>query len=257
MKFRMVLVVATVLFLTFNTSFGADVPNIDGNWKGKYNSGRGGPMDMDYTFKAYGSFLTGTTLGGATEERIPIINGRINGNKISFTVNVVTALIVAGSSQIPIQQVKYDYTGEISGDKIKLKFVRYDDQNSNGSFTVNRVKDKKGTSRPAIQNFDYEAERQRALELFNANDLLGARPILEKVYDAKPDDAETLEALAYATLATAALEEKDAGKQRVIRLQARAMAERAKELGSNSSLVQLLIEQILPDGMHRQQALTP
>jgi hypothetical protein len=255
MKFRMVLVVATVLFLTFNTSFGADVPNIDGNWKGKYNSGRGGPMDMDYTFKAYGSFLTGTSLGGANGERIPILNGSIKGKKISFTV--VTGIIIAGPSQVTIQQMKFDYTGELSGDKLKLKFILNNDKNSNGSFTVNRVKDEKGTSRPAIQNFDYEAERQRALELFNASDLLGARPILEKVYDAKPDDAETLEALAYATLATAALEEKDAGKQRAIRLQARAMAERAKELGSNSSLVQLLIEQILPDGMHRQQALTP
>jgi len=66
MRFRMLVIVSAVLLLSFNTASGADVPNIDGSWKGKYNSGQGGMRDMDYAFKAYGSFLTGTTIGGAT-----------------------------------------------------------------------------------------------------------------------------------------------------------------------------------------------
>ena len=252
MKFRMLIIIAAAFLLSFNTASSADVPNIDGSWKGKCTSGQGGPMDMDYMFKAYGSFLTGTTIGGANGERIPILNGRINGNKISFTV--MLGRIIANPSQITIQRMKFDYTGEISGDKLKLKFVRNDDKNSNGSFTVNRVKEKKGSSSPALQDFDYESERQRAFEVFRANDLLGARALLEKLHDVKPDDAETLEALAYATLSTT-ITEKDAEKQRAIRLQARAMAERAKELGGNNALVQLLIEQILPDGTHRPQMM--
>ena len=81
----------------------------------------------------------------------------------------------------------------------------------------------------------------------SVNNLIEARPVLEKLHDAKPDDAAVLESLAFATMATVIIE-KDTVKQNAIRLQARAMAERAKELGRNSMLIQQLIEMICADG---------
>ena len=163
MKFRILTIIAMV-FLSFSAAaFGAN-PIIDGRWSGRYGTGIRGInydqtfctdtnktrcfdnpqprfMEMDYEFKAYGSFLTGTTIGGPNGERIPILNGRIVGKKVSFTV--VTGVVVVVHPQIPatIQQLNFDYTGEVSGDKFKLKFIVKDDKNNKGSFTVKREKE--------------------------------------------------------------------------------------------------------------------
>ena len=102
-------------------------------------------------------------------------------------------------------------------------------------------------------NFNYESERQRALGLFKANNLVEAKPILEKLYAIRSDDAAVLEALAFATTVTV-ITEKDVEKQKNTLLRARSLAERAKELGNNSQLVQLLLEQIPPNG---EMALLP
>ena len=240
----MVLIVVA-FFLSLGASFSADT-GIDGRWTGRYSSGQGGPLDMDYTFKAYGSFLTGTTIGGSNGERIPILNGRINGKKVSFTVVIGRITVNPQQFQVTLQQMNFSYTGDISGDKLKLKFTINGDKNNGGSFTVKR-ENKKDSSNPAEQDFDYESERRRAFELYKDHNLLGAQPILEKLFDAKPDDAETLEALAFATMATST-EAKDPATQSAIHLRARAMAERARELGRNSGLLQHIIELVCPDG---------
>jgi len=216
MKFRMIFI-AAILFLSFRAGFSADA-GIDGRWTGRYGSGQGGPMDMDYRFKAYGSFLTGTTIGGSNGERIPILNGRINGRKVSFTVELGIITVNPSQFQVTLQQLKFDYTGDISGDKLKLKFIINGDKSSSGSFTVKRVQE---TSNPIPQDFDYESERKRAFDLLNENNLLAARPILEQLYEVKPDDAEALEMLAFATMATITTENDPA--KNAIRLQARAM----------------------------------
>lgn len=54
----------------------------------------------------------------------------------------------------------------------------------------------------AQDDFNYDSERQRALELFRASDLLEAKPILEKLYAVRSDDNAVLEALAFATVAS-------------------------------------------------------
>ena len=129
MKIRM-MIVAVVLFLTVGIAFGAD---IDGKWTGKYDTGMGGdPMNMEYTFKAEGDVLTGTTIGGANGGQIPIIDGKIDGKKISFAVMV----------DMMGQAMKFNYTGELSKDRIKLKFETGGNMGSSGSFTINRVKEK-------------------------------------------------------------------------------------------------------------------
>jgi hypothetical protein len=119
-------IVAMTLLMAVCTAFGAD---IDGKWTGKYDSGMGGdPMNMEYTFKADGDKLTGTTIGGANGEQIAIKNGKIDGDKISFSVSV----------DMMGQEMSFDYKGELKGDKLKLKFDM--GGQGGGDFTVSRAK---------------------------------------------------------------------------------------------------------------------
>jgi len=119
-------VFVVALFLAAGCAFGAD---IDGKWTGKYDTGMGGePMNMEYTFKAEGTTLKGTTIGGANGEQIPIKDGKIDGNKISFSVSV----------DFGGMDMSFAYTGELSGDTLKLKFSM--GEMPGGEFTVNRAK---------------------------------------------------------------------------------------------------------------------
>jgi len=63
--------------------FAAD---IDGKWTGTID-GAGGPMQLVYNFKADGATLTGTTTGPDGAE-IKLADGKIDGNNISFTLNL-------------------------------------------------------------------------------------------------------------------------------------------------------------------------
>ena len=73
---------ALSLLFVAGFAFGAD---IDGKWTGQYNSGMGEPMQMDFTFKADGSKLTGTAPGGPGAT-IPLKDGKIDGTNVSFIV---------------------------------------------------------------------------------------------------------------------------------------------------------------------------
>jgi hypothetical protein len=118
------------LFLVAGFAFGAD---IDGKWTGQYNSGMGDPMQMDFTFKADGAKLTGTAPGGQ-DAKIPLKDGKIDGNKISFVVE--TAM---GDTQM-----KFNYKGVLSGDTLELTFEIAGMQPMQGAapqkFTLKRVK---------------------------------------------------------------------------------------------------------------------
>src|SRR5687767_778797 len=69
------------LLLLAAPAFAADV---DGKWTGTVSTPMG-DLPVQYEFKADGTTLTGTTLGfdGGS---IPIKNGKVDGDKISFTV---------------------------------------------------------------------------------------------------------------------------------------------------------------------------
>jgi len=101
-------VIAAGLFLMAGLALGAD---IDGKWSGQYNSGMGDPMTLVYTFKADGNTLTGTSLGGPDTE-VPIKEGKIDGNNISFVVTV----------DFGGQEMKFNYKGILKGDEIELSF---------------------------------------------------------------------------------------------------------------------------------------
>jgi tetratricopeptide (TPR) repeat protein len=88
---------------------------------------------------------------------------------------------------------------------------------------------------------DYDAERRRALELLQANRIPEAVPLLEKLHKSNPDDPVVLEWLAATSFAATATET-DASKRKELFLRARALAERAKELGRDSQLMQLILD---------------
>jgi hypothetical protein len=111
-------------------AFAAD---IDGKWTGQFNSGMGDTMKMDFNFKAEGATLTGTAPGGP-EAAIPIADGKIDGNKISFVV----------STKMGEMDMKFNYKGILNGDQLELSFEMAGMPPMEGAapqkFTLNRVK---------------------------------------------------------------------------------------------------------------------
>jgi len=98
-----VLAIAVLLAATF--AFAADV---DGKWAGTIP---GMDIPVAYTFKADGTTLTGTS-SGPDNTTVPIKDGKINGNNISFTVTF----------DMGGQEMKLEYKGVVSPDQIKLSF---------------------------------------------------------------------------------------------------------------------------------------
>jgi hypothetical protein len=71
------------LLLLAAPAFAADV---DGKWTGTMST-PGGDFPLTFTFKADGSKLTGSMTGMDGME-IPIANGKVDGNQISYTVTI-------------------------------------------------------------------------------------------------------------------------------------------------------------------------
>ena len=82
--------------------------DLDGKWTGTIP---GMDIPVSYTFKAEGATLTGTS-SGPNDTTIPIKNGKIDGNNISFSVTF----------DFGGQETKIDYKGVVSADQIKLSF---------------------------------------------------------------------------------------------------------------------------------------
>ena len=78
-------------------------------------------------------------------------------------------------------------------------------------------------------------DRQRALELYDANNLVAALPLLEKVAAANPNDAMILSRLGFALYANS-FTEKDPALRKKLRDRARTTLQRSKSLGDDSNL---------------------
>jgi hypothetical protein len=94
------------LILVASTVFAAP---IDGKWAGEIAGMDGNPMKLSYAFKADGATLTGTTTGPDGKE-LAIKDGKIDGDKLSFTVTI----------DFGGQEMKMEYKGVLSGDTLKL-----------------------------------------------------------------------------------------------------------------------------------------
>ena len=96
---------AVALILAAAPAFAAD---IDGKWTGSLDMG-GNAIQIVYQFKSEGAKLTGSSLG-PDGNPLPIKEGKIDGNKISFAQDI-------DFGQGP---VTFNYTGVLSPTELKL-----------------------------------------------------------------------------------------------------------------------------------------
>ena len=99
-------VFVAVALLVAGFAFAAD---IDGKWTGEIDFG-GQKMPVEYTFKADGATLTGSTT--IMDNPVSIKDGKIDGNNISFSITF-------GEGE---QAMKIEYKGVLTGDQLKLTF---------------------------------------------------------------------------------------------------------------------------------------
>src|SRR5438105_11761292 len=92
------------------------------------------------------------------------------------------------------------------------------------------------------------SERQRALELYEANNLVAALPLLERVAAANPHDPVILSRLGFALYANS-VDVKDPALRQKMRERARTTLSRSQSLGDNSNLTRMALDALsAPDG---------
>jgi len=105
------LLCALALLGLFVTSAIAQSP-VDGKWIAQVPGRDGQTRETTFTFKADGAKLTGTVSGRQADR--PISDGKIEGNNLSFN------LVYSGGGG----EMKFTYTGVLSGNEIKFKRTR-------------------------------------------------------------------------------------------------------------------------------------
>lgn len=96
-------------------------------------------------------------------------------------------------------------------------------------------------------NSDYDAERKKAMELFNQNNCVPALPLFEDLAKKNEQDDKVLLGLATCLLSHAAtLENEDAAAQE--RIRARKLLLRARDMGNKDTLLKNLLEMVPEDG---------
>ena len=81
---------------------------VDGKWTGSIDTPMGA-IPIEFNFKADGATLNGS-MGGPDGGQIPIKNGKVDGNKISFNVSID----FGGMS------LDFAYTGTLSGETLQM-----------------------------------------------------------------------------------------------------------------------------------------
>ena len=104
MRIKILVMTVLALSMLLATAWAAD---ISGKWEGSMDM-MGQSMKLGFVFKAEGAKLSGTSIGPNGEESA-ISEGKIEGDKISFTVKVT------GQMEMTIK-----YKGTISAEEIKL-----------------------------------------------------------------------------------------------------------------------------------------
>ena len=111
---KKLLFVVTIALVAAFSLLAADVT---GKWVAEMPGRNGGPpRQQTFDLKADGSTLTGTVSGGmgrggAAPQAINISDGKVDGDKVSFTVKRET----------PNGTFEQKYTGTVSGDDLTLK----------------------------------------------------------------------------------------------------------------------------------------
>ena len=102
---RRLALVITLCVVAFVPLRAADV---DGKWSGSIDTPMGA-IPIEFNFKADGATLNGA-MGGPDGGQIPIKNGKVDGNKISFNVSID----FGGMS------LDFVYAGTVSGDTLQM-----------------------------------------------------------------------------------------------------------------------------------------
>ena len=110
MRNRSFLTLLSVLVLGALTLMAADVT---GKWAAEVQGRNGQTRNVNFAFKQDGSTLTGTMVGPMGRE-VEITNGKIDGDNLSFDVNM----------EFQGNAVTIHYTGAVEGDSIKMKSQR-------------------------------------------------------------------------------------------------------------------------------------
>ncbi|MES1258212.1 MAG: hypothetical protein ABUS51_07270 [Acidobacteriota bacterium] len=91
--------------------FGADATGI---WTGTMTDRNGDPQDLSFQFSRTGASLSGKMYGD--NESIPVINAKIAGDQITFSV----------TTELNGQISTFLYTGIIAGDQMDVSRIRQD-----------------------------------------------------------------------------------------------------------------------------------
>lgn len=115
-----------MMTLLAGVAFAADAT---GKWSATVPGRDGQTREIVYNLKAEGDKLTGTTTGFRGQE-LPIVDGKIDGDNISFATKVE----FNGNSMTML------YTGKVSGDEIKMTMKREGGDQPPREFTAKRAK---------------------------------------------------------------------------------------------------------------------
>jgi hypothetical protein len=105
--------------LALVAAFSLLAADVSGKWIAEQPGRNGGPpRQSTFVLKADGAKLTGTMTGGmgrpgAAPTAVEIAEGKIDGDKVSFTVKRDT----------PNGPMEIKYAGTLAGDELKLKFT--------------------------------------------------------------------------------------------------------------------------------------
>jgi len=89
--------------------------DIDGKWNATVDGGPNGPVDLQFILKAEGEKLTGTLGGPVIATPMPISDGVVKGDEVSFTLAFPMA---EGAPPLMIR-----YSGKLQGDELNLMSV--------------------------------------------------------------------------------------------------------------------------------------
>jgi hypothetical protein len=128
MKKMLILCCAALLTLALVPVAARAATDVTGNWTGSVQGGNG-DFQLTFTFKVDSGKLTGTVDAGQGDP-LPISNGKVDGDKISFD-------IVFNGTTI-------SHEGTVAGDEIKLS-----SKSSDGNFPPNTLTLKRAKPTPA------------------------------------------------------------------------------------------------------------
>jgi hypothetical protein len=122
---KMFLSVCAALLLTFSAANAFAATDVTGVWTGKVVGPNGDDFQITFTFKQDGVKLTGTMGGPMGGDPMEISDGKIDGDKLSFSVS--------------FNGMTMKHEGVISGDTIKLT-TKADGDMPGGDMTLTRNK---------------------------------------------------------------------------------------------------------------------